>query len=126
MTDGVWLAEDGSVACYDSYWVHGGHAGLFFRKDLLLRYLHESAKCIVWPVLMERMYKPRGAYWPRIQVGGYVWMGEDGVLHHKFRSYEPTELQKKWKKDIRLLPWCAPVMRAPALLKMLHPVPFMP
>lgn len=25
-------------------------------------------------------------------------MGEDGVLHHKFRSYEPTELQKKWKK----------------------------
>lgn len=99
VTDGVWLAEDGSVACYDSYWVHGGHAGLFFRKDLLLRYLHENAKCIVWPVLMERMYKPGGrTYWPRIQVGGYVWMGEDGVLHHKFRSYEPTELQKKWKK----------------------------
>ena len=48
---------------------------------------------------MERMYKPGGrTYWPRIQVGGYVWMGEDGVLHHKFRSYEPTELQKKWKK----------------------------
>ena len=25
-------------------------------------------------------------------------MGEDGVLHHKFRSYEPTEWKKKWKK----------------------------
>lgn len=94
VTDGVWLAEDGAVACYDSYWVHGGHAGLFFRKDLLLKYLHENNKCLVWPVLMERMYKPRGTYWPRIQVGGYVWMGEDGVLHHKFRSYEPTVLEK--------------------------------
>lgn len=50
---------------------------------------------------MERMYKPRGAYWPRIQVGGYVWMGEDGVLHHKFRSYEPTELQKNGRKANR-------------------------
>lgn len=98
VTDGVWLAKDGSVACYDSYWVHGGHAGLFFRKDLLLKYLHERDKCLVWPVLMERMYKPKGPYWPRIQVGGYVWMGEDGVLHHKFRSYEPTEMKKKWKK----------------------------
>ena len=47
---------------------------------------------------MERMYKPVGTYWPRIQVGGYVWMGEDGVLHHKFRSYEPTKLERKWKK----------------------------
>lgn len=98
VADGVWLAEDGSVACYDSYWVHGGHAGLFFRKDLLLKYLRESGKCLVWPVLMERMYKPAGTYWPRIQLGGYVWMGEDGVLHHKFRSYEPTEFEKKWKK----------------------------
>lgn len=98
VTDGVWLAEDGSVACYDSYWVHGGKAGLFFRKDLLLKYLHESGKCLVWPILMERMYKPAGTYWPRIQVGGYVWMGRDGVLHHKFRSYEPTELEKKWNK----------------------------
>ena len=25
-------------------------------------------------------------------------MGRDGVLHHKFRSYEPTELEKKWNK----------------------------
>lgn len=25
-------------------------------------------------------------------------MGEDGMLHHKFRSYEPTEWEKKWKK----------------------------
>lgn len=25
-------------------------------------------------------------------------MGEDGVLHHKFRSYEPTELEKNRKK----------------------------
>lgn len=98
VTDGVWLAGDGSVACYDSYWVHGGHAGLFIRKDLLLQYLKENEKCLVWPVLMERMYKPGGTYWPRIQVGGYVWMGEDGVLHHKFRSYEPTEFDKKWSK----------------------------
>ena len=44
------------------------------------------------------MYKPGGTYWPRIQVGGYVWMGEDGMLHNKFRSYEPTKLGKKWKK----------------------------
>lgn len=98
VADGVWLAEDGSVACYDSCWVHGGHAGLFIRKDLLMEYLHKSEKCVVWPVLMERMYKPGGTYWPRIQVGGYVWMGDDGVLHHKFRSYEPTELEKKWNR----------------------------
>ena len=98
VTDGVWLAEDGSVACYDSCWVHGGKACLFFRKDLLLNYLRESGKCLVWPVLMERMYKPAGTYWPRIQVGGYVWMGENGELHYKFRSYEPTGVAKKWKK----------------------------
>jgi len=98
VSDGVWLAPDGSVACYDNYWVYGGHGGLFIRKDLLLKYLKENKKSIVWPILMERMYKPGGTYWPRIQVGGYVWMNEKGVIHDKFRSYEPTELMKKMEK----------------------------
>lgn len=98
VTDGVWLASDGSVACYDSYWVHGGHGGLFIRKDLLLKYLKDGGKSIVWPILMERMYKPSGTYWPRIQVGGYVWMDDSGKLHSKFRSYEPTLMEKKWSK----------------------------
>lgn len=98
VADGVWLSPDGTVACYDSFWVHGGHAGLFIRKDLLLRYLISNNKSIVWPVLMERMYKPDGTYWPRIQVGGYVWMDDKGKLHSKFHSYEPTNWEKKWKQ----------------------------
>lgn len=95
IADGVWLAQDGTVACFDSYWVHGDHAGLFIRKDLLLQYLLKSNKGIVWPILMERMYKPGGTYWPRIQVGGFVWMDKKGKLHYKFRSYEPTNLDRK-------------------------------
>lgn len=98
VADGVWLAPDGSVACFDSSWVHGGHGGLFIRKDLLRKYLRDSGKSIVWPILMERMYKPGGTYWPRIQVGGYVWMDDNGRLHSKFRSYEPTSWEKKWSK----------------------------
>lgn len=94
VTDGVWLAPDGSVACFDSFWVHGGHAGLFIRKDLLIQYLRNSGKSIVWPYLMERMYKTAGTYWPRIQAGGYVWMDDSGKLHKKFRCYEPTDFEK--------------------------------
>lgn len=95
VADGVWLAPDGSVACYDSFWVYGGHAGLFVRKDLLLQYLHETGKSLVWPILMERTYKPEGTYWPSIQVGGYAWMDEKGKIRHKIRTYELTAFQKK-------------------------------
>lgn len=98
VTDGVWLAPDGSVACFDSYWIYGGHAGLFIRKDLLLKYLKENKKSIVWPYLMERMYKTAGTYWPRIQAGGYVWLDDDGKLHKKFRCYEPTHFDKAVSK----------------------------
>lgn len=97
VADGVWLSQDGSVACFDNYWVNKGHAGLFFRKDLLLRFLRDNGKCVVWPVLMERMYKPGGTYWPRIQVGGYAWMGDDGIIHYKFRTYEPSKMEKRLK-----------------------------
>lgn len=96
VNDGVWLLSDGNVACYDSSWVHGGHGGLFIRKDLLLDYLKREGKCLVWPVLIERTYKPAPTYWPRIQAGGYVWMDDKGRLHHKFRSYEETWMDR-WK-----------------------------
>ena len=97
VNDGVWLLSDGSVACYDSSWVHGGHGGLLIRKDLLLEYMKREGKCLVWPVLMERTYKPAPTFWPRIQVGGYVWMDEKGSFHSKFRSYEET-WKDRWKQ----------------------------
>ncbi len=96
VNDGVWLAEDNTVACYDNHWVHGGDGCLLIRKDFLLNYLKKSKKCLVWPILMERTYKLDPSYWPRIQVGGYVWMDEKGKLHSKFRSYE-----KNWKDKLR-------------------------
>lgn len=98
VNDGVWLLDDGTVACFDSHWVHGGHGGLFIRRDILLNYLRKEGKCMVWPVLMERTYKPTPTFWPRIQVGGYVWMDADGKYHHKFRSYEETWRDKMEKK----------------------------
>lgn len=61
-----------------------------------MNYLKKSKKCLVWPILMERTYKLDPSYWPRIQVGGYVWMDEKGKLHSKFRSYE-----KNWKDKLR-------------------------
>lgn len=97
VNNGVWLMPDGSVACYDSSWVYGEHGGLFIRKDLLIEYLKREGKCLVWPVLMERTYKPNSSYWPRIQAGGYVWMDDKGNFHHKFRSYEETWIDK-WKQ----------------------------
>lgn len=97
VNNGVWILPDGSVACYDSSWVHGEHGGLFIRKDLLMDYLKREGKCLVWPVLMERTYKPSSSYWPRIQAGGYVWMDDKGNFHHKFRSYEEN-WRDKWKK----------------------------
>ena len=97
VNNGVWILPDGSVACYDSSWVHGEHGGLFIRKDLLMDYLKREGKCLVWPVLMERTYKPSSSYWPRIQAGGYVWMDVKGNFHHKFRSYEEN-WRDKWKK----------------------------
>lgn len=96
VNDGVWLLADGTVACYDSRWVHGGHGGLLIRKDMLMDYLRREGKCLVWPVLMERTYKPAPTYWPRIQVGGYVWMDDKGEFHYKFRSYEET-WKDRWK-----------------------------
>lgn len=96
VNDGVWLAEDNTVACYDNHWVHGGDGCLLIRKDFLLNYLKKSKKCLVWPILMERTYKLNPSYWPRIQVGGYVWMDEKGKLHSKFRSYE-----KNWKDKLK-------------------------
>lgn len=104
VNDGVWLTADGHVASFDSYWVHGGQGCLLIRKDLLLDYLKRENKCLVWPVLMERTYKPTPTFWPRIQCGGYVWMDEKGKLHHKFRSYSETwkdRLEKNLKTKLK-------------------------
>lgn len=103
VNDGVWLLSDGSVACYDSSWVHGGHNGLLIRKDLLMDYLKREKKCIVWTVLMERTYKPTPTFWPRIQAGGYVWMDEKGNFYHKFRSYEETCRDRCKKKSMQAM-----------------------
>ena len=100
VNDGVWLMADGSVACYDSHWVHGGHGCLMMRKDLLLEYLKREKKRLVWSVLIERTYKPAPTFWPRIQAGGYVWMDERGEYHSRFRSYEET-WRDRWKAKAR-------------------------
>ena len=103
--EGVWLASDGSVACYDSHWVHGGHGCLLFRKDLLLDYMRRNKKCLVWPILMERTYKPMPTFWPRIQAGGYICMDEKGRLVSKFRSYEEKKIDKIRKRLVADLGW---------------------
>ena len=114
INDGVWLVGNGVVACYDSHWVHGGQGCLLIRKDLFLDYLKKNKKCVVWPILMERSYKPNPSYWQRIQVGGYVWMDEKGCLHSKFRSYE-----EKWRDKLKkkVSAWMnAPVKRTKLFL----------
>ena len=114
INDGVWLVGNGVVACYDSHWVHGGQGCLLIRKDLFLDYLKKNKKCVVWPILMERSYKPNPSYWQRIQVGGYVWMDEKGSIHSKFRSYE-----EKWRDKLKkkVSAWMnAPVKRTKLFL----------
>ena len=96
--DGVWLTEDGSVACFDNYCIHGGHGGLFIRKDLLIDYLKRKNKAIVWPILMVRMYKQSSTDLHRMRAGGYVWMDENGQFHHKFRDYEEGWKDKACRK----------------------------
>lgn len=103
--NGLWLTEDDSVACFDSYWVHGrhgNHGSLLIRKDLLMEYLKCNGKAIVWPILIERSYKSSGIYWERLQAGGYTWMDKKGRFHHKFRSYEETRKDKA-KRKVKLL-----------------------
>lgn len=100
--NGIWLTEDGNVACFDNYWVHGNNGGLMIRKDLLMAYLKDNNKTIVWPILIERSYKSSGIYWERLQAGGYTWMDKKGRFHHKFRAYEGTR-KDKVKKGLKLL-----------------------
>lgn len=102
--DGVWLTEDGKVACFDNYWVHGDHGGLFIRKDLLVDYLKRENKVIVWPTLIERTYKKSNMDFHRMQAGGYIWMDKNGKLHHKFRTYEDPlkgKAKRKFKQFIK-------------------------
>lgn len=94
VSDGVWLMPDGTVGCYDSGWVHGGQGCLMIRKDLLLDFMRKHKKNIVWPILIERTYKPSTTFWPRIQVGGFVCMDGMGKLYSKFRSYQETKFDK--------------------------------
>lgn len=97
--DGVWVDKNGDVSLIDNYYYSNGHSALLIRKDLLLNYLNSVGKVMFWPVLTERMIKSKGIdYANHHQNGGWAYMDENGLIHHKFRPYEPTEFQKKCKR----------------------------
>lgn len=90
--DGVWIGEDGKAACIDNAFYSDGAEALLIRKNILLRYLQQNNKAIVWQVLIERQVSGSGQYYNRKQSGGYAWIGGEGKLYSKIRLYEDTTL----------------------------------
>ncbi|WP_301441005.1 hypothetical protein, partial [Bacteroides caecimuris] len=77
----------------------GGHRALLARKDIILTYLNKINKYLFWPILTERMIHTEHAEWAdHRQCGGWAYMDENGVIHYQFKSYEPSNIQKKWRK----------------------------
>lgn len=97
--DGVWLTQNGDIAAIDNYYYSGGCSALLVRKDFLLNYLNAAGKVMFWPILTERMIKSKGiGYANHHQNGGWAYMDERGMIHHKFRSYESTDFKKMYKR----------------------------
>ena len=102
--DGIWLDDKGDIAILDNFMYSGEHSALLVRKDILLNYLNATNKVMFWPILTERMIKSKGmGYANHHQNGGWAYMDEQGMIHQKFRCYEPTDFQKKRKKFKTLL-----------------------
>lgn len=99
-TNGVWEDKVGSVVVLDNAEYCKGHSALLIRKDVLLDYLNKEGLALFWPVLTERqarlVHGSGGLGYE--QNGGWAYMDEKGVIHHQFRSYVPTDFQKKKQK----------------------------
>lgn len=97
--NGAWIDTNGNVAILDNNIYNGGHRALLARKDIILTYLNKKNKYLFWPILIERMIHTEHAEWAdHRQCGGWAYMDENGVIHCQFKSYEPSNIQKKWKK----------------------------
>jgi hypothetical protein len=95
--NGAWVNSNGEIMVMDNQVYGNGHSALMVRKDALLSYLNKNNKCLIWPILIERMVRPTtyDAHSDYVQFGGWAYMDEKGVIHHKFRCYELTA-SKKW------------------------------
>ena len=95
--NGVWLDRHGTIVAFDNAEYGKGHRALLIRKDILLDFLNKEGLTLFWPVLTERQSRAvhgmGGAGFK--QNGGWAYLDEHGVIHHRFRNYEPTKLQKK-------------------------------
>lgn len=97
--NGAWLDANDSVVVLDNQMYCGGHRALLVRKDIMLAYLKRNNKYLLWPILNERMIHAEHPGWANHeQNGGWVYMDEEGIIHYKFRCYEPSAILKKWSK----------------------------
>lgn len=100
---GLWNDSTSNLICFDYGYLKGQKSALFIRQDALLEYLAKERKVILWPILIERTLNlGTTGYYPRAQVGGYVWMDSSGKMHQMFRLYDknPKLLSQKVKKRI--------------------------
>lgn len=98
--NGVWLDRQGTIVAFDNAEYGKGHSALLIKKDILLDFLNKENLVLFWPVLTERQSRAvhgmGGAGFK--QNGGWAYLDEHGAIHHRFRNYEPTKLQKKFGK----------------------------
>ena len=94
--NGVWVDKDGEIVAMDNSEYGKGHSALLIRKDKLLDYLNREGLTLFWPVLNERQarFEHGGTGLGYEQNGGWAYMDENGLIHHQFRLYAPTEIQK--------------------------------
>lgn len=94
--NGEWIDKQGRIVVIDNAAYGKGHNALLIKKDILLEYLNKMGVVMFWPVLTERHSRlAHGSGGPGYeQNGGWAYLDERGVIHHQFRSYVPTKLQK--------------------------------
>ncbi len=99
-TNGVWVNKNDVVIAVDNAEYCKGHSALLIRKEVFLEYLNNAGLVLFWPILTERQARLRHGIGDLgyEQNGGWAYMDENGIIHHKFRSYVPTDFQKKKRK----------------------------
>ena len=95
-SNGVWVDKEGEIVAVDNSEYGKGHSALLIRKDKLLDYLNQDGLTLFWPVLNERQarFEHGGTGLGYEQNGGWAYMDENGEIHHLFRRYAQTEIQK--------------------------------
>lgn len=99
-SNGVWVDKQGEIVAVDNSVYGKGHSALLIRKDRILDYLNREGLILFWPVLNERQarFEHGGTGLGLEQNGGWAYMDEDGEIHHRFRRYVPTTIQKRMLK----------------------------